>query len=205
MINGLVTTLASNLDRFFIVTVFGTLFFGQYSFAMLLITAASLLQAIIYQHIGPSILFRIGKGQNPHLILKRLNRIVTVVSMSLVVIWFPFRILTKFIIERYFQDYVSTIPLLYILFFGGSLIMISHYEHFVVAIRKTKYLLAINVLIITVISLLFIVGLLLHLPVSWFGTFFVLGRLLYFLSTNVLAKRAVAKLEFNQKIYSGCF
>jgi|GEM_PF-6578586 len=191
MINGLLTNIASNLEKFFIVAIFGTYLFGQYSFAMILVIGAQLFQGIVYQHIGPEILHRIGKGEDVPGLLLRINQIVIIAGGCFILLWYPFVELSRIIIFNFFQGYDYAINLLSIVYVGAGFIMMSHYEHFIVAYRKTNNILYSN-LIIIVITFVFLLAIyLLKLPLIFFAIAFVIGRAIYFLITYYLAKSVV--------------
>jgi O-antigen/teichoic acid export membrane protein len=198
MVNNLVTSMASQLDKFFIIAAFGTLVFGKYSFAMFLITGASMVQAIIYQHIGPSILHRIGRGIPPAQILKRVNRLVFCAILLLAAGWYPFSLAVKRLVPMYFPDYASATDLLKILYVGAGIIAVSHYEHFVVAIQKTEILLVLNFALVIITGAALWAGIRLKLSLLGIAWIFVSSRMAYLSSTMALAKWAVGIFNSRQ-------
>lgn len=63
-----------NGDRWLIGAALGTAAVGQYSFAAILLLAASLVHAMVYQHIGPAALRSLAEGVAPRAVLARTHR-----------------------------------------------------------------------------------------------------------------------------------
>lgn len=201
MLNGFIINIASNLEKFFIIAIFGTYLFGQYSFAMLLVTGAALFQGIVYQHIGPGILYRMGNGENVPGLLAKLNKFVMIGGCCLVIFWYPFSEITQFIVSKYFQEYMYTVNLLPIIYMGAGFMILSHYEHFVIAYRKTENILYSNLMIILLVFIFLLTTYLLKLPLIFFAFIFVIGRAFYFIITYWFARSVVQeKYELNNNV-----
>jgi O-antigen/teichoic acid export membrane protein len=201
MLNGFIINIASNLEKFFIIVIFGTYLFGQYSFAMLLVTGAALFQGIVYQHIGPGILYRIGNGENVPALLVKLNKFVMIAGCCLVIFWYPFSTITHFIVSKYFQEYIYTVNLFPIIYIGAGFMILSHYEHFVIAYRKTENILYSNLMVIFLVFISLLTTYLLKLPLIFFAFIFVIGRACYFVITYCLAKSVIRDgFKLNQSI-----
>lgn len=188
MINNLIVNIASNLEKFFIISIFGTFLFGQYSFAMLIVTGAALFQGIVYQHLGPSILYKIGNGGNVADLLKRIDKLVMIGGAGLLLFWYPFSEIARFIVRNYFQGYEYTVKLFPIIYIGAGFMILSQYEHFIIAYRKTRNIMFANIAVILLLCIFLFTIYLLKLPVLYFAVSFVIGRGVYFLITYWLAK-----------------
>ncbi|MEQ9667163.1 lipopolysaccharide biosynthesis protein [Coleofasciculus sp. G2-EDA-02] len=194
MLNGFVTSAASNIDRFFVISKWGSTIFGYYSFAMILATGASLIQSILYQQISPEILYRIGRGDSPNKLLANLNRFIIIIFVFLVLFGYPFAVMIKWLIYNYFPEYLPAYSMIPIIYVGASVIIVSHYEYFIVAVGKTEYLLVLNIFVVTVVLLLSVLCSFLELSLISFASIYVIGRILYFISTFLLSRWAVNKL-----------
>jgi hypothetical protein len=124
-----------------------------------------------------------------------MNRLVSYAILVLAASWYPFNLLVDSAVARYFPDYDATESLFKILFAGAGIVMICHYEHFVVAIQKTERLLLLNLVLIVITGALLLIGLAMKMPVTWFAWVFVAGRFLYYLGTKLLARRAVKEFR----------
>jgi O-antigen/teichoic acid export membrane protein len=195
MVNGLATTTAANMDKFFIVGVLGTGIFGQYSFAMLLVTGSMMIQAIIYQHVGPLILYRIGGGTDPVFLLHKLDRYVIIALAGLLALWYPLASVVRAVVEKFFPQYHQAVPIFVILYLGACFILISHFEHFIVALKKTELIVILNLAVIVLVTVLLWLGLVGHKPLSWFAGVFVAGRAASVLGLRALAGWAVSRLR----------
>jgi O-antigen/teichoic acid export membrane protein len=196
ILNGALTTTGASLDKIFIVAALGAAAFGQYSFAMLLVTGAMMLQAIIYQHVGPLILYRIGGGANPLELLHKLDRYVLFALGGFLVLWYPFTIGIKIAIGRFFPQYLNAVPVLVILYLGGCFALVNHYEHFMIAAKKPEAIIALNVGIILLVAALLGIGMIKHEPLVWFAGVFVGGRAASLLGMRSLAGWSVSRLSY---------
>ncbi|MFP5268894.1 lipopolysaccharide biosynthesis protein [Coleofasciculus sp.] len=194
MLNGVVTNAASNIDRFFVISTLGDTIFGYYSFAMILATGGSLVQSILSQHIGPEILYRIGQGDPPKELLGKLNRCTVVILVSLVLLWYPFSLIVEWIIPNYFPEYLQAYSIIPIIYVGASVIVVSYYENFIVAFRKTEYLLILNIAIVAIVLGLSLLCSFWNLSLVSFAIIYVIGRILYFIFTLILTQWSVNKL-----------
>jgi O-antigen/teichoic acid export membrane protein len=195
--NGFATTTGASMDKFFIVAALGTGVFGQYSFAMLLITGALMAQAIIYQHVGPLILYHIGGGTDPAYLLHKLDRYVLAALAGLLTLWYPFAAAVRALVGKYFLQYHQAVPILVILYFGACFILVSHFEHFVVALKKTELIVVLNLAVIVLVTVLLWLGLVGHKPLGWFAGVFVAGRAANVLGLRALAGWAASRLRRN--------
>lgn len=187
MTNGFATTTAASMDKFFIVGALGTGVFGQYAFAMLLVTGAMMAQAIIYQHVGPLILYRIGGGTDPVILLRKLDRYVLAALAGLLALWYPFAAAVRIVVGKFFPQYHQAAPIFVILYLGACFILVSHFEHFIVALKKPELIVVLNLGIVVLVTVLLWLGLVGHKPLGWFAGVFVAGR-----AANVLGLRALA-------------
>lgn len=191
MFNNIIVNLASNMEKFFIISVFGTFLFGQYSFAMLVVTGAALFQGIVYQHISPSILYSIGNGGNVSDLLKKINRLVMVGGFCLILFWYPFSEIIKFIVPKYFKGYEYTVKLFPLIYIGAGFMVLSQYEHFIIAYRKTQNIMYSNFLVILLLFAFLLTIYLLKLPLIFFAVSFVIGRGIYFVITYYLSRMEI--------------
>lgn len=194
MLNGVVTNAASNIDRFFVISTWGSTIFGYYSFVMILATGGSLVQSILYQQISPEILYRIGQGDSPNKLFVKLNRFIRIILFFLILLWYPFTLIAKWLVYNYLPEYVQAYSIIPIIYVGASVIIVSHYEYLIVTVGKTEYLLFLNIVVFAIVLALSALCLFLKLSLVSFASVYVIGRILYFVSTFILAKWAVNKL-----------
>jgi len=195
MLNGLVSNTALNIDRFFVVAALGTDTFGQYSFAMLLALGGAMVQGIIYQQIGPEILHQIGQGLSPDMILAKLNRFIFVIFIFSLLVFYPFLLTAQRSVPQYFPEYSQTIPILPIVYFGATFTAVSVYENFTVALKKTEYILVLNVFIIVIALFASVLAVKYNASILVFAAIYAVGRFLYFLSTMMMAFWAVRRIN----------
>jgi O-antigen/teichoic acid export membrane protein len=195
--SGFATTTAASMDKFFIVAALGTGVFGQYSFAMLLVTGALMVQAIIYQHVGPLILYHIGGGTDPAFLLRKLDRYVLAALAGLLALWYPFAAAVHAAVGKFFPQYHQAAPIFVILYLGACFILVSHFEHFVVALKKTELIVVLNLGVVVLVTVLLGLGLVGHKPLGWFAGVFVAGRAANVLGLRALAGWAASRLRRN--------
>lgn len=198
MFNGLFSTASSNIDKVFIVSLQDAKLLGYYSFAMILSTGTSLIQSILYQQIGPEILYKIGQGNCPISLFKKLNKIIMLTLLLLIISFYPFSRLAQYAISNYFPQYTPAYPIIEIVYVGASMIIVSLYDNFTIALQKSERLLFLNILVTLLISALFLLCLQFDLSILYFAAVYSLGRLLYFAGTFLLAKWSVKNLSLSQ-------
>lgn len=200
MINGIATNTASSIDKFFVLTALGSTMFGQYSFSFLIVTGASLIRGIVYQHLCPSILHQIGQGYDPKALFVKLNRMIGLFIIFLSGLWYPLNWLAKVMMQKFLPEYMPSYSIFYVLYIGASIIIISHYEYFIIALGKSEYLLISNIISLIFSTLLLGIGTLYNWSLMSFAWIFVIGRILYFVITFLLSKWAITKLCIHRNV-----
>ncbi len=194
MLNGAVTNTASSIDRFFVIAALGTDAFGQYSFAMIIASGGAMLQAILYQQIGPEILYKVGQGLSAAQILKKVNRFIFALFLLAVICAYPTFYAAHRVIPLYFSEYYQSLSIFPVVYIGATFSALSVYENFAVALGKTEYVLALNSLIICGVGFASYIFIQHGVSILTFASVYASGRLLYFLATLLMAFWAVNQL-----------
>lgn len=194
MLNGAVTNTAANMDRFFVVAALGTNVFGQYSFAMILASGGAMVQAILYQQIGPEVLHSIGQGLSPKQVLSRLNRFTFCLFAISAVCAYPLLFAARKGVSQFFPEYAQAISILPLVYMGSTFTAISLYENFTVALQKTEYILALNACIILGVALASYIVMQQNASILIFSGIYAVSRFLYFMSTFMMAHWAVEQI-----------
>jgi O-antigen/teichoic acid export membrane protein len=178
ILKNLANDLSLNLDRWCIVAVFGLVVFGQYAFAMLLVSAGLIMHNAIWSHVGPQAAFSFGKDENINAFLRSLNRLSLIIIIIFVVSWIPFEYTVGYLVPRYFSTYTEGAKLFPVIYLGVMFQVLCQYEWVPMALKRTPLLFVITLICTISIGLLYAAGVWLHWSMLAFAWIFTIGRAL---------------------------
>jgi O-antigen/teichoic acid export membrane protein len=185
--------LALTLDRWCIVAVLGVAAFGQYSFAMLMVSAGLALHAAIWVHLGPQAAYAYGRDANIRAVVRSLDRFTAGTLLVFVLGAIPFSRVVDWAVPRYFAEYQEGGRLLPILYWGVCLQVVAQYEWVAMALKRTGLLMWTTLVTAAVTAALYGAGLALESSLTAFAWIFVGGRTLN-VAGQFVSARAAARL-----------
>ena len=191
MLRNLVSNLVLNLDRWIVALAFAPALFGQYAFAMIIVTAGALVHNVVTQHLGPRVIFDHGRGQDLRNALRRLDLFSLAMIAAFVLGWFPFRQAVAWFIPWQFPEYVLSAPLLTIVYWGVLFQILCQYDWVAMALRQTRLLFYATAGVSLAMGCLYAAGLSLGWGLNAFAWLYTTGRLLAALAPFVIARALV--------------
>jgi O-antigen/teichoic acid export membrane protein len=165
-------------DRWCVISVLGVAAFGQYTFAMLLVSAGLALHNAIWIHRGPQAAFAYGRDGDVETFCRSLHRLAGGVLVGFLLGAVPFIYLVDWIVPRYFAEYQDGGRLLPIVYWGACFQVIAQYEWVAMALKRTGLLLGISLASTAVTTVLYGVGIAFEWSLAGFAWIFVVGRAL---------------------------
>lgn len=188
-----ISSLALHLDRWCVLFLFGVAAFGQYAFAMLLVSGGLLLQNIITSHVGPHIIYAFGQRPDLRPSLHYLYRASLCIILVFALSWLPFNYMINNLLPLYFPEYSEGTKLLPVFYWGTLFQVLSQYEWIPMAVKLTDVLLCMTLATTVLIGLMYGVGVLFEWSMVAFAWIFVAGRgisaLGGFVTAMVVARR----------------
>src|SRR5262249_28548124 len=185
--------LSLTLDRWCIVVTLGVAALGQYSFAMLLVSAGLAVHATIWVHLGPQAAFAYGRDEDLRALFRSLNLLAGGVLLVFVLGAVPFTLVVESAVPRYFPEYQAGGKLLPILYWGACFQILAQYEWVAMALKRTGPLFWAACMATTMTALLYGVAAWLGAPLATFAWIFVVGRALN-AAGQLVAARVAARL-----------
>jgi O-antigen/teichoic acid export membrane protein len=133
--------LSHTLDRWCVVAALGILAFGQYAFAMLIVTANELLVAAVWSHVGPQAAQLYGRTGDVRVALRLLSKRTRQLVLLSVAAWFAFQWFVDLLVATCFVEYQVGGELMKILYWGSAAQLIGIFEWIPMATGRTLVLL----------------------------------------------------------------
>lgn len=172
----LVNDLSLNFDRWCVTALFGLFAFGQYAFAMLLVSAGLIIHNAIWCHVGPHAAHSFGRDGNIKSFLHSLHRLSIAIVILFLLAWVPFNYAVNHFVPWYFPEYPDAAKLLPIFYWGVLFQILSQYDWIPMVLKRTSLLLLITLVCAIITGLLYGAGLLLSWSMLAFAWVFVVGR-----------------------------
>jgi O-antigen/teichoic acid export membrane protein len=182
--------LSLTLDRWCVVAMLGVFALGQYSFAMLLVSAALALHAAIWVHLGPHAAFAYGRDADLRAFFRSLDLLAGGVLLVFVLGAVPFAWAVDWAVPRYFAEYQEGGRLLPILYWGACFQILAQYEWVPMALKRTGLLFWAALVATAITALLYGSAMWLGLSLTSLAWIFVGGRVLNALGQFVSARVA---------------
>jgi O-antigen/teichoic acid export membrane protein len=174
----LLNSLCRTLDRWCVPLVVGMVEFGQYAFAMLVVSAGNLVFTAVWSHVGPLAARQFGRDRDLSAALGLLTRWACLLGLVAVALWLPFVWTTRTVVAWGFGQYSRGGDLMAILYWGGALQTIALFDWIAMAVERTRPLLAVTVLGTLVTVGCYLAAIQQRVDVETFAWIFVLGRAL---------------------------
>ncbi len=172
----LANDLASNLDRWCVAAALGVTVFGQYAFAMILMSAGLVLHTSIWTHLGPKGAFEFGRDGSLGLFMRSLHRFSIIAIVAFAVGWWPFLYVVRRVIPVYFPAYEVGTQLLPIIYWGVLFQILAQYDWIAMATKRTRVLSRMTVAVALATGALYGVAILQGWPLAAYAWIFVVGR-----------------------------
>jgi O-antigen/teichoic acid export membrane protein len=172
----LINHLSHTLDRWCVIAALGILAFGQYAFAMLVVTANELLAAAVWSHFGPQAAQLYGRTGDARAGLRLLGKRACQLMLLSIAAWFPFQWSVDVLVANWFAEYRVGGNLMKILYWGSAAQTLAIFEWIPMAAGRTLVLLWLSIASALVSGCLYAWAFQAHWSLTAFAWIFVLVR-----------------------------
>lgn len=188
LVNGLCRT----LDRWIVSATIGIAAFGQYAFAMLIVSAADVLFASVWSHVGPAVSRRASRDGDLAGALVGLARQASILAGFAVLGYLPFVWVSAAVVERWFPQFAASGSLMAILYWGGAVELVSFFDWIPMAAQRTRPLFLSTAITASVAAIALAAAMHSHASATTFAWVFVGGRAIH-LAGQLAAAAAVVR------------
>ena len=188
-------TAVLSMDRLFITKYFGVFELGQYQFAYLVFIAGAAFAGIVAQWIGPQIMYNHGRGLEPARSFAVILSIMGGTLLTLLICWYPFVLVSGFLVERFFPRYVGALPLLQIFYFAGGLAVMNLAGGMINIFNKQFLAMMWTIAVTLVLFLCYLTAARLKVPMITFAEIFLAGQILFVVMNLGLGIWCVKKVQ----------
>ena len=188
-------TAVLSMDRLFITKYFGVFELGQYQFAYLVFIAGTALSGIVAQWIGPQIMYNHGRGLEPAMSFSLVLSLIGGIVLTLLICWYPFVLVSGFLVERFFPRYLEALPLLQIFYFAGGLTVMNLAGGMINVFNKQFLAMVWTIAVTLVLFLCYLAAARLKAPMLTFAEIFLAGQILFVVMNVGLGIWCVKKIK----------